>query len=123
MLEAPMLEGMVKMKAFVVRAIMSIPTIVADVLRFVDFAVYVMLHLGISVRSITMGGRSRNPALVGSRHIIPRLGMLRFSALPFGAPTFRVLRVDTRGPEQYPCAQQQQRLASHLYPPQLKPFR
>jgi len=100
MFEAPMLEGMVQMKAFVVGAVVSIPVVVADVLGFVDFAVYVMFHLGISLRNLTMGWWRGNPPLVGSRHVIARL-----SVLPFGVSTFRVLREYTRGPEQNPCAQ------------------
>ena len=105
MLEAPMLEGMVNMEAFVVGVVMAIPMIVADVLRLIDFPVWMTLRFRLSLRCLPMGGRWGNPPLVSSWHVVPRLRARRFRVLSFGVSAFRMLRVDTRGPEQYPCAQ------------------
>jgi hypothetical protein len=106
MFEAPVLEGMVKMKAFVVRTVVPIPMIVADMLGFVDFAVYVMFRLGFSVRHVAMRWRRRNPPLVGPRYVVARLRMLRFRVLRLGVSTFRMLRVNTRGTKCQARAQQ-----------------
>src|SRR5580704_1729188 len=114
MLKVPMLEGMVDMEALVVGMVMPIPMIVVDVLRLVDFPVWMTLRFRLPLRSLPMGRRWGNPPLVGSRHIVPRLRARRFRVLSFGVSACRMLRVDTRGPKQYPCAQKQQRVASHL---------
>ena len=113
MFEAPVLKRMVKVKTLVVGAIVPIPMVVADVLGFIDFAVYVTFRLGFSVRRLAMRRWRRNPPLVGSWRVIARLRMLRFRPLPFGVSTFRMLRVNTRWAEYQACAQQQQRLTSH----------
>ena len=114
MLEVPMVEGMVEMKAFVIGVVVPIPTIVADVLRLIDFPVWMTLRLRFPLRTLPMGGRWGNPPLVGPRYVVSRLRARRFRALSFGVSAFRMLRVDTRGPKHYPCAQKQQQLAYHL---------
>src|SRR5258707_8086905 len=96
MFEMPVLEGMVKMKAFVIRAVMPIPMVVADVLGFVDFAVYVTFRLGFSLRRLAMLRWRGYLPLIGSWHVIAHLRLLRFRSLPFGVSTFRMLRVNTR---------------------------
>lgn len=114
MLEVPMLEGVVDMEALVIGVVVPIPMIVADVLRLVDFPVWMTLRFRLPLRSLPMGGCWGNPPLVGPRYVVARLRARRFRVLSFGVSAFRMLRVDPRGPEQYPCAQKQQRLAAHL---------
>src|SRR5258708_22640261 len=78
MFEAPVLKRMVKGKTLVVRAIVPIPMVVADVLGFVDFPVYVTFRLGFSLRRISMTRWLWNPPLRGSWRVIAQLRMLRF---------------------------------------------
>ena len=49
MFEAPVLKRMVKVKTLVVRAIVPIPMVVADVLGLVDFAVRMAIHFLVEV--------------------------------------------------------------------------
>ena len=105
-LKAPVLEWMILMEAFVIRMVMPIPMIVADVLRLVDFPVWMTLRFRFPLRGLPMRGWRGNASLISSRHIVAGLRMLWFRALPSGVSTFRMLRVYTRGPEQNPCAQQ-----------------
>src|SRR5258708_19623850 len=76
MFKAPVLKRMVKVKTLVVRAVVPIPMVVADVLGFVEFPVYVTFRLGFSARRLPIPRGRWNPPLVRSWPVLPRLLML-----------------------------------------------
>ena len=83
-LEAPVLEGVVDMKALIVRCVVAVPMVVVDVGSAVDAAIYVMFGFGLGVGIIPLGRSRRDMALIGARRVL----RVFFRVLP---PFFRVL--------------------------------
>jgi hypothetical protein len=73
-----MLEGMIDMEAFVVRTIMAVPVIVADVLRLVNFPVCVAFDFRLGLGIVAMRRGWRHVSLVRARRFrVRRFGTLR----------------------------------------------
>jgi inhibitor of cysteine peptidase len=101
MLKAPVLERMIPVKALVIRRIVAVPVIVADVLMPVDFPVIVPLHLRPRMLVAFRRGR-RDSSLVRSWIVGgPSFGSMgTLSVLPF---------VRMLGHRRYGCQQQKNR--------------
>ena len=68
--EVAVLERVVDVEALIVRSIVSIPVIVADVLRVINGTVLPMLFFPFEVLGIGFGRRGRYASLIGARRIL-----------------------------------------------------
>jgi hypothetical protein len=74
--ETAVFEGMIEVKAPIVRGRVAVPMVVIDMRSGVDMAGGMALGLRLSVRIITFHGRRRNVTLIGARRILATLMLL-----------------------------------------------
>jgi hypothetical protein len=81
MLEAPVLERMVEVKALIVWTIVAVPMVIVDVRRSIHMAGRVPLRLGFGVMIVPPLRRGWNAALVGARKTLSPLLPVLLAAL------------------------------------------
>jgi hypothetical protein len=78
--EVAMFKGMIEMAALVIRTIVAIPVVVADVRRGVHMAGPMVLRFGLGVWAVSFW-RRRKVALIGAGRILPALLTMFLTAL------------------------------------------